>query len=134
MDVAGRVLAVALVALLVLAVARAAQPRSRAEDEVAFRRRRAEWTTVAAGVVLGYLVAVCVVAAPIGGPPDPLGMVAFVALAVTAAFALPVLRSVWRTARRVRRDADAATSPGPDLAPPRPHRGLSGEDLPPSRW
>lgn len=125
--------------LLAFAVIRVAMPRGAQETGEQYRLRRAQWATVAAAVVTGYLVAVCVVALNIGGLPDPRGAIAVPALAVALVADALLLRAMWRPVARDRRDA--AEAQRADLLAPdamqdleRRHRGLSGEDVPPTRW
>lgn len=128
-SLAAQVLQLVVLALVVIAFVRALMPRGQT-DEPAFRRRRAEWLTVALGLVALYLVRVVVRA--LAGPDgvNPLGMIPFIALFAFLAICVPVLRRVWRRAMSSARDARL---PEPELPSPR-HTGLSGEDRPPTRW
>lgn len=70
MDVVVRVLVLLWGALIVIALVRALMPRGR-QSEPQFRRRRAEWLTVAGGPVAAYLVAVMVRALVGTDGPNP---------------------------------------------------------------
>lgn len=128
------------VALLAVALIRAGMPRGRSEvHEHQFLRRRVEWLTVAFALVGGLLAVGCIRALPIGRPPNPLGMIAYVLLCVVAAAAWKVLRPAWRrvgAARRAHQDALTSAAGGPSVldVPPARHRGLSGQEEPPNRW
>ncbi len=100
-------------------------------------RRRARWTAAAFAVAGAPLLVGAVASLPIGGPPNPLGMIAFVVLCVLTAVAVPVVRAL-ATRARAADDAEQRSAHvqfGPAAAgPPAAHRGLSGQDLPPARW
>ncbi len=127
--------------VLAFAVVRVVMPRSHRESPVAFLLRRAQWLSVAAGVVVGYLLLLCVVALNLGGVPDRRGMLAYIWLVVAVGGAVPMLRSAWRRVGAARRESeqDARRAAGlPRIenadAPAPPHRGLHGEVPPPRRW
>lgn|GEM_PF-6698137 len=103
------------------------------------RRRRATWLSWAFGIAGLPLLLGAVLSLPIGGPPNPLGMVAFVLLCVLGGVAWIVLRGVWgrvHDTERAERRAAGEHRTGEAWAdpPPQPHRGLSGEEAPPTRW
>lgn len=128
-SVVAQVVQLAVLVLSVLSLLRAAQPQGRT-DEPAFRRRRAEALTVFFGLVTAYLTVVVVLR--LTGPDgvDPLGIIPFFTLVGTIVAAVVTLLPVWRRA------LDAARPPMPRATDEevRRHRGLSGEDVPPTRW
>jgi hypothetical protein len=127
--------------VLGFAMIRAAMPQASRESAFEFRLRRAQWLSVTFGVLSGYLLLLCVVALNVGGVPDRRGMIVFIWLVAVIAIAVPALRAVWRQAGAARRDAqdDARRAAGLPVVeganePPRGHRGLTGQDEPPTRW
>ncbi len=129
-----RLVTLGLTVLLVVSVLQAVSPRARDEDEPEFRRRRARWASVAAGIVVGYLLVVAIVRLQVGGTPNPLGMVVYVALCVAVAVSVPVLRRAWRAVRTAEKAARPPDLAAPHELAPRPHRSLSGDDDLPTRW
>lgn len=111
----------------------ALMPR-RTATEAAWARRRAEWLSVAFGLVVAYLVLVVVLRLTGPDGPNPWGIIAFLTLAAVVPVALLVLRAVWRRAISAAvAEREAASGPSaPD--PQQRHRGFSGEESPPTRW
>lgn len=129
------------VVVLVFAIVRVAMPRTRRESPVAFEVRRAQWLSVAAGVVVAYLLVLAVAALGIGGVPDRRGMIVYLLLVAVVGVAVPVLRAAWRRVGAARRRAEEDSRQAAGLprlegadAPTPPHRGLSGEEEAPRRW
>lgn len=123
---------------LCVAVVLAALP-GRADEHAPSQtmRRRATWLTTAFGLAGLPLLIACVASLPIGGPPNPLGLIAFVLLCALTGVAWAVLRGLWQRARYAAGAERRATGApvGPVLDPaPQPHRGLSGQEAPPTRW
>lgn len=126
-------------ALLAIALLRTMMPRSRAErHDHQLHRRRAQWLTVSFSLVAVYLTFVVVRALVGSEGVNPLGLVPFLLLCVHLALGRLVLGHAWRNVSATRK-AEEALDPTlervPQLEePPRFHRGLSGEDEPPTRW
>lgn len=102
-------------------------------------RRRAVWLSWASGIAALPLALASVSSLPIGGPPNPLGLIAFVLLCVLAVLAWGGLRWAWTRAREADRAEEHATverfgQPRWSQPPPQPHQGLSGNEAPPTRW
>ena len=114
---------------IVLSLVRALMPRGSA-TEAQWARRRAEWLSVSLGLVVTYLVLVVVRALV---RADPRGIIPFLTLAAVVGVAFLVLRAVWRRAIRASAAETEAASPS-EPEEPRRHRGLSGEETPPTRW
>jgi len=112
-------------------------------DVAEYRRRRrlSRWASLVAAVIVGYLALATGAALLTEGGPDPVGLIAFLLLAAALAVSWNVLGRLWRrsfAARPVTLSTDPTPGevygmPGLD-DPPRPHRGLSGEEQPPTRW
>lgn len=104
-------------------------------------RRRAGWLTAAFALAALPLALGAACSLPIGGPPNPLGMIAFVFLCAVCALGWFVLRSAWALARAAesserRLAAELLGEPRfkDDSAPRANHLGLSGDVTPPTRW
>lgn len=105
----------------------------RGASRAARTRHRAEWLSIGFGLLGTYLAIVVVRALVRPDGPNPLGLVPFLLLAALVPLAVVVLRAAWRRSR-----AEATLEHGPTASPEpleiRHHRGLSGEDRPPTRW
>lgn len=111
-------------------------------DPVEYRRRR--WVARIATTLIAVPAALCVLAMTlilVRGGDTRAGMIVYVEFIVLCALGWFVLVPLWRRARAarpvtLRADAGWGERRGvPELdAPPRPHRGLSGEEEPPKRW
>ncbi len=129
-----------LAALLGISVLRAAWPRTANEvHRHQLLRRRAEWLTVAVGVVAAFFLISSAFALPRGDRgPNPLGTLAFLAFWVVVAAGFAALRPLWRAARQERARHLRSLGAGPDAgvpdSPPAAHLGLSGQEQPPTRW
>lgn len=88
---------------------------------------RAQWLTVAVGLVVGYLLAVTVLRYV---ERNRLGVLVFLALCASIAAGGLLLRWAWRAHRAAVADERPRDVP----PPPRPHEGLSGDWEPPTRW
>lgn len=127
--------------ILAFAVVRTLMPRTARESPADLRLRQAQWLSVAFALVAGYLLLLCVRAANVGGVPDRFGMILYLMLVATLGVAVPSLRGAWRRVNRERRSAldDARRAAGLPLVegadePAARHRGLTGEEAPPTRW
>ncbi len=117
--------------VVVLAVVLAYRPRSRATPRQA-TLARAQWLTVAAAVVGLYLLAVTLLRAR---SANPFGVLTFLALCAYGVVAALLLRRAWRTHRQVMQAEVHAGRETASAMEDRPrHRGLSGEEHPPTRW
>lgn len=133
MNVVWQVLVLLGGAMVVIALVRAVMPQRR-ETEPEFRRRRAEWLTVALGLIAAYLIAVTTRALVGEDRPNPFGMVPYLLLCAYLPVAVLILRRVWRRAIRSAREAAEADQP-PMTEPLSPRNtALSGEDELPRRW
>ena len=99
------------------------------------------WASLASAVVVGYLALATGVALLQPGGPDPFGVIALLLLAGVLVVSWYVLGRLWRRSYQAR-PVTLSTDPTPgeiygmpelDEAP-KPHRGLSGEEIPPTRW
>ncbi|MCV2394561.1 hypothetical protein OEB99_09605 [Actinotalea sp. M2MS4P-6] len=112
--------------LVVTSVVLALRPRPRRTPREA-TLGRAQWLTVAVGLVVGYLVAAMVIRHREG---SPLALLVFLTLCATVAAGGALLRWAWRVHATAVLDEQPADEP----PPPRPHEGLSGGVEPPRRW
>ena len=102
-------------------------------------RRRARLATLAFLLLAARLVYLLMTL--VSGPAAPLAFVPFLALAVLAAVAWPVLGRLWRRSA-AHRPVTLSINPGPGELrgvpeldqPSAPHIALSGEVDPPTRW
>ncbi|EYR64157.1 hypothetical protein N866_14975 [Actinotalea ferrariae CF5-4] len=112
-------------------------------DLVAYRRARRVARVATLVVVLVVVDLTIATVQQLVGPGgvNPFGTLSFLLLAGAVAGGFVVLSRLWRRSYRLR-PVTLSTSPTvgelygmPELdAPPRPHRGLNGQDPPPSRW
>ncbi len=112
-------------------------------DYLEYRRRRrvSRWASLVAAVILLYLALATAGALLQPGGPNPLGVIAFLLLAGALLVSWRVLSRLWRRSYEAR-PVTLSTDPTPgeiygmpeldDV--PKPHRGLSGEEKPPTRW
>lgn len=128
-------------ALLVASIVLALVPRLRGEVLASQSlRRRARWLTAAFALVGLPFAIGAVRSLPIGGPPNPFGMMDFVILCAIVAAGWFVLPRVWAISRKARlaEQSEAGLHPNQLLAaasePPGPHLGLSGQESAPTRW
>ncbi len=132
MDVVLQLVQLLLGVAIVGSFVRGLLPRGSATASV-WARRRAEWLSAGFALLAAYLLAVVVRALTRTDGPDPRGVIPFLVLAAVVGVALPVLRGVWRRARAEAAEERAAGAV-PAHEAPRRHRGLSGEETPPTRW